>query len=83
MAGDIMNIEKIKTLIQEKKEVKFKLYSLEYIIRINDNMFEIFSPTYSNDIRKYNSIDDLLTDFSVYNTNLIDSQDRIIILESE
>ena len=83
MAGDIMNIEKIKTLIQEKKEVKFKLYSLEYIIKVSDNVFEIFSPTYPNDVRKYNSIDDLLTDFSVYNTNLIDSQDRIIILESE
>lgn len=78
-----MNIDKIKTLIQEKKEVKFKLYSLEYIIRIKDNVFEIFSPTYPNDVRQYNSIDDLLTDFSVYNINLIDSQDRIIILESE
>lgn len=82
MAGDVMNIDKIKALLQEKKEVKFKLYSLEYVIKQNDNIFEIYSPTYLNDVRKYNSIDELLNSFSVYNINLIDSQDRIIIIEN-
>ena len=77
-----MNIEKLKDKLAKNNKVMFKLYSLEYVIELVDNNYvQIYSPTYSNDIRKYNNINELLNSFTVYNENLSEVQERIIIYE--
>ena len=77
-----MNIEKLKDKLAKNNKVMFKLYSLEYVIELVDNNYvQIYSPTYSNDIRKYNNINELLNIFTVYNENLSEVQERIIIYE--
>ena len=71
------NINKIKEIFNSKGKVFFKLLSLEYIIEKKDNMFYIYSPTYPNDTRKYNSIEQLIENFIIYGNNLIANEDRI------
>lgn len=72
-----MNIEKIKNILEQNKKVSFKLYSLDYIIQYNNNLVELYSPTYPNDIRRYRSIEELLNTFTVYNETLVEIDDKI------
>lgn len=77
-----MNIEKLKDKLVKNNKVMFKLYSLEYVIELVDNNYvQIYSPTYSNDIRKYNNINELLNNFRVYNETLLESENRIVVYE--
>lgn len=76
-----MNIEKLKDKLAKNNKVMFKLYSLEYVIELVDNHVQIYSPTYLNDIRKYNNINELLNNFRVYNETLLESDGRIVIYD--
>ena len=76
-----MNIEKLKDKLTKSNKVLFKLYSLEYVIELVDNHVQIYSPTYLNDIRKYNNINELLNNFRVYNETLLESDGRIVIYD--
>lgn len=75
--GDFMNVDKIKSKLEQNNRVSFKLYSLDYIIEIKNEKIELYSPTYPNDIRKYNNIDELLNSFTVYNETLIEVDSKI------
>lgn len=76
-----MNVEKLKDKLAKSNKVMFKLYSLEYVIELVDNHVQIYSPTYLNDIRKYNNINELLNNFRVYNETLLESDGRIVIYD--
>lgn len=77
-----MNIEKLKDKLAKNNKVMFKLYSLEYVIELVDNNYvQIHSPTYLNDIRKYNNINELLNNFRIYNETLLESENRIVVYE--
>lgn len=76
-----MNIEKLKSVLAKNNKVTFKLYSLDYIIEIVDNHVQIYSPTYLNDVRKYNNLEELLNNFRVYNETLLEVEGRIVIYE--
>ena len=76
-----MNVEKLKDKLAKSNKVIFKLYSLEYVIELVDNYVQIYSPTYLNDIRKYNNINELLNNFRVYNETLLESDGRIVIYD--
>ena len=43
-----MNIEKIKTIFNEKREVHFKLYSLDYTIKEVDGKMLVYADLYDN-----------------------------------
>lgn len=73
-----MNIENIKTIFNEKKEVHFKLYSLDYTIKQDNNMVIVYADLYSNRKESYNSIDEALNYFTVYNESLVENQNRIM-----
>ena len=76
-----MNVEQLKSVLAKNNKVTFKLYSLEYVIELVDNHVQIYSPTYLNDIRKYNNINELLNNFRVYNETLLESDGRIVIYD--
>lgn len=76
-----MNIEKLKSILAKNNKVTFKLYSLDYVIEIVDNHVQIYSPTYLNDVRKYDNLEELLNNFRVYNETLLEVEGRIIIYE--
>lgn len=72
-----MNIENIKKIFQEKKEVHFKMYSLDYTIIEKDNSVSIFADLYSGRTYQYKDIDELLNGYTIYNESIIENQDRI------
>ncbi len=76
-----MNIEKLKSILAKNNKVTFKLYSLDYVIEIVDNHVQIYSPTYLNDVRKYDNLEELINNFRVYNETLLEVEGRIIIYE--
>lgn len=73
-----MNIDKLKNILLEKNKVKFKLYSLDYVIENKNNLVELYSPSYPKDVRRYNNIDELLNNFTVYNETLYEVESKII-----
>ena len=73
-----MNIEKIKAIFNEKGKVKFKIYSLDYIIEKVDNVVVIYSELYPNQKSTYDNIDLVFTVFLIYNENIKDNDSRII-----
>lgn len=80
-SGGSMNIEKLKSILAKNNKVTFRLYSLDYVIEIVDNHVQIYSPTYLNDVRKYDNLEELLNNFRVYNETLLEVEGRIVIYE--
>jgi len=73
-----MNIDNIKTIFNEKREVHFKLYSLDYTIKEVDNKIFVYADLYDNKKESYNTIDEALNYFTVYNESIIENQNRIM-----
>lgn len=78
--GDSMVLNELKERFEKNGEVKFKLFSLEYIIKKVDNKIEIYPSLYSNRKNIYSTLDEALNNFTVYNESIIESIDRVILL---
>jgi len=76
-----MNVDRIKEILSKNNKVSFKLYSMDYIIELENNMLILYSPTYPNDKRRYKDINALLSNFKVYNETLIEVDSRIENIE--
>lgn len=74
-----MDFKSLKKIFDEKKELRFKLYSLDYIIKQVDDKIMIYSILYDNKKNYYNSFEELFNQYTVYNVSLMDSIDRIIL----
>lgn len=79
--GDIMVVEKLKEIFEREHEVKFKLYSLEYIIKEIDNKIAVYPILYETKKSLFNSFEDALNNYTVYNESIIDNINRIIIIK--
>lgn len=66
-----MNYESIKDEFETNNQLKFKLYSLEYLIEKVDNYIQIYAIDYPTRKSKYNSLEELFNNFTVYNEPLI------------
>ena len=66
-----MKYEDLKKKFEINKKVKFKLYSLEYIIEMIDNNVVIYPEIYPQRKSKYFSLDAVMSYFTVYNEPLI------------
>lgn len=75
-----MVLNELKERFEKNGEVRFKLFSLEYIIKKVDNKIEIYPSLYSNRKSIYPTLDDALNNFTVYNESIIESIDRVILL---
>ena len=76
-----MNIESIKTIFNEKREVHFKLYSLDYTIKEDNGKIFVYADLYGNKKECYNTIDEVLNYFTVYNESIIENQNRIMSIK--
>lgn len=74
-----MDFETIKKKYEENKELKFKLYSLDYIIKESEGRIVIYSTLYDNRKYFYISLEELFNQYTVYNVSLMDSIDRMIL----
>lgn len=73
-----MNIEKIKSIFNEKSVVIFKLYSLNYTIQKVENGVVIFSDMYNSKKEFYSNIDILLKNYIIFGENIEDNEEKII-----
>ena len=75
-----MSYESIKNEFESNSRVKFKLYSLEYLIERVDNYVQVYAIDYPTRKSKYISFEDLMNNYTVYNEPLIEQLDRINII---
>ena len=68
-----------KTLL-EKNNIKLKIYSLNYVIELEDNKYIIYPELYINRKNSYNNLTDLFTNYTIYNENLLDNIEKIKII---
>ena len=74
-----MDYNQLYELFLNNKVIHFKLYSLEYNIEEEDNKVVIYANYYEKNKRYFNSFEELMNNFNVYNEPLINQMDRIII----
>lgn len=75
-----MVLNELKERYDKNNEVKFKLFSLEYIIQKNDNGVEVYPLLYSNRKNRYSSLEEALNYYTIYNESIIENIDRVILL---
>lgn len=66
-----MSYESIKSEFETNNIIKFKLYSLEYIVERVDNYVQVYAIDYPTRKSKYNTLEELFNNFTVYNEPLI------------
>lgn len=76
-----MAYDDFKNKFITNKIIKFKLYSLEYVVEQKENCVEIYAIYYENRKKQYNSLDELMNNYTVYNEPIINQFNRIIVLE--
>ena len=65
-SGDSMSYETLNTEFETKKSIKFKLYSMEYVVEQKENYVEIYAIYYEKRKSKYNSFKELFENFFYY-----------------
>ena len=65
-----MKYDSMKNEFEEKNIIKFKLYSLEYLIEKVGNYVQVYAIDYPTRKSKYNSLEELMNNFTVYNEPL-------------
>lgn len=78
-----MVLNELQERYEKNNEVKFKLFSLEYIIQNVDNKVVVYPLLYSNKKNTYSSLDEALNYFTIYNESILDNIDRVILLETK
>lgn len=74
-----MDYNQLYELFSNNKVIHFKLYSLEYNIEEEDNKVVIYANYYEKNKRYFNSFEELMNNFNIYNEPLINQMNRIII----
>lgn len=78
--GDSMILNELKEKFEQNKEVKFKLFSLEYIIQQVAGEVVVYPLMFESRKNYYSNLDEALNNFTVYNESIIDNIDRVILL---
>lgn len=78
--GGLMLLDEIKSLFDQKREIKFKLYSLEYIIKEVNNKIEVYPLLYTNRKSYYSTLEDALNNYTVYNESIIDNLEKLKLI---
>ena len=76
-----MDYNNLKQLFETNQKLHLKLYSLEYNIEVVDNKVVIFAIYYEKNKKYFNSFDELMNNYTVYNEALINQLNRIKVLD--
>lgn len=68
-------------MFSNNKIIHFKLYSLEYNIEEENNKVVIYANYYKKNKRYFNSFEELMNNFNIYNEPLINQLNRIKVLD--
>jgi len=72
-----MNIDLIKEKLNTNGQVRFKLYSLEYLIEKEDDKYLISATLYPNKKTAFPTVDSLFDNYTIFNENIRDNDQRI------
>ena len=75
--GDYMTYETLNAEFEANKMIRFKLYSMEYIVEQKEDCVEIYDIYYECRKAKYSSLRELLENYTFYNQPLINLLDKI------
>ena len=76
-----MDYNNLKQLFETNQKLHLKLYSLEYNIEAVDNKVVIYAIYYEKNKKYFNSFDELINNYTVYNEPLINQLNRIKVLD--
>ena len=76
-----MRYDELSEEFKKNNKILFKLYSLEYLIEMVDNYVQIYAIDYPTRKNKYNSLEELFNNYTVYNEPLTEQLDRIDIIK--
>lgn len=78
---DDEKVDLIKARLISLGKVKFQLYALDYIIELIDSKYIIYPEQYAKkNIKEYDSLEDILNLYYVYNENLLSNLNEINII---
>ena len=78
-----MNYKELQEKFDSNNVIRFKLYSLEYIIEKKENYILAYAKEYSGRKQKYNSFKETLNDFKIYAEPLVNQIDKIELIDKD
>ena len=75
-----MSFKELQEIFESDNIIKFKLYSLEYVIELVDNIIVAYAKDYSGRKEKFNSFKEAVNNFKIYTEPLMTQIDKIIII---
>ena len=72
-----MNIETMKTIFNKNGVVRFKMYGLDYTVEKVENGVVIYADLYNNKKNVYENLDDVLSNYYIYNESIESNEGRI------
>ena len=76
-----MILNEIKEKLATNKKIQIKIYALDYTIEEQTNNIVIYANLYPKQKSSYKNIDELLTNFTIYNENILDNINRVSIID--
>lgn len=77
----MITIANLKKEFEQNGKVRFKLYTLDYEIIQNDTYVVIYSLQYPNNKTYFNSFDEVINNYLIYNESIKENEDKIIKLQ--
>lgn len=75
-----MSFKELQEIFESDNIIKFKLYSLEYVIELDDNEIVAYAIDYSGRKEKFNSFKEAVNNFKIYSEPLMNQIDKISII---
>ena len=82
-SGDIVSFNDLQTIFDTNNKIRFKLYSLEYLIEKVDNHVQAYAIDYPTRKSQFSSFKEAMNNFKVYNDPLINQMERINLIEKD
>ena len=74
-----LKINRVNKILKENGNVTFKMYSMDYVIEVENDNFIIYSKATPEFKKKYKTIKSLFQNYKIYGENLIDNTDKMNI----
>lgn len=78
-----MNMKDLQEYFDNNNIIKFKLYSMNYIIKRKNDCIEAYAEDYSGRKEKYNSFKEAMNNFKVYTEPLMNQIDKIELMDKD
>ena len=78
-----MSLKDLQGIFEQNNKIRFKLYSLEYIIEKDGENVVAYAIDYSERKNRFPSFKDAMNNFKVYNESIISQINLIEIIPSE